>query len=101
MYKKIFYIILTLSMILCFAFSSHAEMVSTNYKISISVISGAGDSMSSSNYQIESTLGQSSPVISQGDPSTSASYKLYPGFWYTIAVTEMKAMPWLYLLLFQ
>ncbi|MBW1813915.1 MAG: hypothetical protein JRJ39_09655 [Deltaproteobacteria bacterium] len=101
MYKNIFCILFTLAMILCLALSSHAEMTSADYNMPALVISGAGNHMNSNNHQIESTLGQPSPLIDHGYPASSSSYELYPGFWYTILLQEINAMPWLLLLLLQ
>lgn len=42
--------------------------------------------MGSANYQMNSTLGQSSPLMDPADPLYSYSYDLYPGFWYTLDV---------------
>jgi len=52
-------------------------MSSLNYQIPVDVVSGGGNSMSSVNYTMSSTLGQPSPL----GPATSASYDNYPGFW--------------------
>jgi len=61
-------------------------MQSENYSITTSVISGGGVPMASDNYQINPTLGQSSPLMDPADPPYSTSYDLYPGFWYTLEV---------------
>jgi hypothetical protein len=65
--------------------ASAAEISSTNYRITTTVISGGGRPMSSSSYQINGTVGQPSPLIDPLFPPQSASYDLLTGFWYTIA----------------
>lgn len=60
--------------------SCAAEMSSTNYKITSSVISGGGNVMSSTNYHLISTSGQSSPLGS----TSSGGYIINSGFWYTM-----------------
>ena len=60
--------------------SAHAEMSSSNYRITSTVLSGGGNTMSSASYQLESTLGQSSMIGS----SAGNSYILESGFWYTV-----------------
>ena len=61
-----------------------ADMKSYNYSINTSVLSSGGTHGGSTNYEIESTLGQSSPLLDPSDPPLSTNYDLYPGFWYTI-----------------
>lgn len=70
--------------ILCLAQPALCEMGSANYRITTSVISGGGGTMSSSSYQMVSTLGQPSPLMDPSNPPYSLSYDLYPGFWYTL-----------------
>ena len=55
-------------------------MSSTSYRISTSVISGGGGSMSSTNFHSASTLGQPSAL---GETS-SLSYIAATGFWHTL-----------------
>jgi len=57
-----------------------SEAQSANYILERSVIGSAGNSSSSTNYQLGSTLGQSSPI----GPSNSTNYKLGAGFWYEV-----------------
>lgn len=45
--------------------------------------------MSSANFQMNSTLGQPSPLMSADDPPVSENYANYPGFWYTIDIEEI------------
>ena len=65
---------------------SDAEMTSTNYRITASVMSSGGGALGSANYQTESTMGQPSPLMDPNEPPFSDSYDLYPGFWYTLSV---------------
>jgi len=51
---------------------------STNYKITSYVTSSGGSNITSSNYRTDFTIGQIADNI------TSAQYKLYLGFWYTV-----------------
>jgi len=69
------------SVVLLFSQSGFAAMGSLNYSIPTSVISGGGTPMSSVSYKNNTTLGQSSPITF----TSSTSYNLYPGFWYTMA----------------
>jgi hypothetical protein len=73
--------------ILFFSFSSDlfAEMASEHYRIRSSVQAAGGVPIGSANYQINSTIGQSSPLPDASDPPMSNSYDLYPGFWYTLS----------------
>ena len=61
-----------------------ADMSSTNYRITPTVMSGGGAPMGSVNFQMNSTLGQPSPLMEQGMDPYSDNYGLLPGFWYTI-----------------
>ncbi len=54
-----------------------AGMSSASYQIPNDVLSGGGSTMSSANYTMSSTLGQSSPL----GTASSSSYVNYPGFW--------------------
>ena len=58
----------------------HAEMSSDNYRIPSSTFSSGGTPVSSDNYDMNSTMGQPSPLMDSG----SSNYVLYPGFWYTL-----------------
>ena len=62
-----------------------AEMSSSNYRITTTVVSGGGRPMGSTGFQTNCTLGQPSPLPDSADPPFSDSYDLYPGFWYTVA----------------
>ena len=50
--------------------------------------------MSSANFQMNSTLGQSSPLMDSDDPPVSENFTLNPGFWYTIDIvlSEVKTV---------
>jgi hypothetical protein len=56
-------------------------MSSTNYRIPTTVMSGGGTSMGSTNFQMNSTLGQPTPIMEQGMDPYSDHYGLLPGFW--------------------
>ena len=77
---RIFFIFLFLSL----SSDSFAEMASENYRIRSSVYSAGGVPTGSMNYQLNGTVGQSSPLPDPADPPFSDSYDLYPGFWYTV-----------------
>lgn len=64
---------------------SFAEMSSTNFRIVSSVLSGGGGYASSASYRLHSTIGQSSPL----GHSSSSSFSLDTGFWYTLLQTIM------------
>ena len=53
---------------------------SAHYKIEAGVISGGGGEGSSKNYNLSSSIGQSSPI----GISSSSGYVNYAGFWYAI-----------------
>ena len=79
-----------------------AAMESESYRIPISVQSGGGAFMMSANFQKESTLGQSTPLMNPSSSPYSENYDLYPGFWYALGGSDnkpAKALPWLMLLL--
>ena len=74
---------LTLVPLIWLAHSAFAAMSSSNYAIPSSVLSGGGAPMASANYQMNSTLGQSSPLMDPASPPFSANYMDFPGFWHT------------------
>lgn len=76
--------ILTVVFVLGSPILSLAGMESESYRITTSTMSGGGGPMGSANYQTNSTLGQSSPLMDPADPPYSTSYDLYPGFWHTV-----------------
>ena len=59
-------------------------MQSDSYAITTDVVSGGGGTMTSGSYQLQSTIGQPSPLLDQVAPPYSDVYDLYPGFWYTM-----------------
>ena len=83
MKKKAFSSTLALTLILVLSSAAFSQMQSTNYRITSSVISSGGEPTASDNYQSNSTIGQSSPVMDTGYPPYSDNYENYPGFWYT------------------
>ena len=61
-----------------------AGMSSDNYRITTTVISSGGAPMGSTNFQMNTTLGQPSPLMDPAEPPWSTSYELLTGFWYTL-----------------
>ncbi len=61
-----------------------AGMASAHFRIPTSVISAGSAPMSSAGFRLNSTLGQSTPLMDPSDPPWSEDYDIYPGFWYTI-----------------
>jgi hypothetical protein len=68
-----------------FTVDASAQMQSASYRITTTVMSGVGTPMSSGNFQMNSTLGQPSPLMEQGMDPYSEHFGLLPGFWYTVA----------------
>ena len=73
------------SLVVIYSYNSIAEMTSDNYRITSSVISGGGASTGSTNYQINGTVGQPTPLMDPIEQPYSENYDLYPGFWYAVA----------------
>lgn len=74
-------VLLVLIIVVCLCLPCvHAEMSSTNYRITSSIISGGGSAVSSTNYHLVSTLGQPSLIGS----SSSTGYGIDSGFWYAM-----------------
>jgi hypothetical protein len=72
--------------LLCLLFSAaNAEMSSTSFRISTTVMSSGGNTMSSTNFRMVSTFGQPT-VLGNG---SSASYSSYPGFLYTLLLSKV------------
>ena len=89
--KKIYiYAVLILIFRLIISINTTADMTSENYRIKISIPSGGGISTGSVNYQMNSTFGQSTPLMEAINPPMSDNYDLYPGFWYTLATGLMQ-----------
>jgi hypothetical protein len=70
------------SLFCLFAPMANAEMSSTSYRISTTVMSGGGGIMSSVNFNLVSTVAQSSPL----GYGSSGNYQLDPGYWYTVLI---------------
>ena len=76
---------------------SWAGMASSSFQIPTSVISSGGIPMVSASFQVNSTLGQSSPINVQ---ILSTNFRVEPGFWNSIYYSkDLKVLPWLILLL--
>ena len=74
-------LLLVPAILICLAVPNlHAEMSSTNYRITTSVFSGGGGMMSSPNYQLLGTVAQPTPPGN----SSSTNFILDAGFWYTM-----------------
>ena len=70
--------------VLClFASTSSADMSSSSFRISTTVMSSGGNMMTSDSFSMVSTLGQSSPQGNAG----SGNFKIDAGFWYTLLVS--------------
>ncbi len=70
---------------LCFIWAGQVPaMQSTNYKITTSVMSSGGGTMTSASFVSSAVLGQPSPIADQDATPTSDSYDLYPGYLYTL-----------------
>lgn len=81
-------LLLTVQIVLfCFLVSAtaQAQMSSSSYRISTTVLSGGGGNMASASYQMSSTLGQPSPP----GYAVDSVYQLNSGFWYTILVGSL------------
>ena len=85
MQRKIVVCALVPPFILLLTMAGWTEMVSDNFRIRTSVQSGGGAVAGSSRYQIQSTLGQPSPLLETDDMPFSDNFELYSGFWYTVA----------------
>lgn len=64
--------------------SLHAAMSSTNYKITSMVMSSGGGAISSANFNLVSTLGQSTAVGN----SSGITFQIDSGFWYTLLLVQ-------------
>jgi hypothetical protein len=79
-YLLIFFAAFTFS----FDFESIAEMSSTNYTITTTVLSNGGSWIESANYRMNSSIGLPSPLTDPALPPQSTNYDLLTGFWYTV-----------------
>ena len=86
--ERFFIVILSLVSVLsvCVSQASANPMSSANYRITTTVMSSGGGPMGSTNIQINSTLGQPSPLIDPDNPTGSARYDLLTGFWYIVDI---------------
>ena len=84
MKKRTFIIIGSLVIILISLLRVDAQMSSTNYRITTTVMSGGGSYVSSANFQTSGTVSQPSPLMDPFEPPLSDTYDLYPGFWYAM-----------------
>ena len=82
--NRLFVISVIVGLLVVFVTPAAAEMSSTNYRITTTVMSGGGGSIASTNFQVNSSLGQPSPLMKQGMDPYSDNYGLLPGFWYTL-----------------
>ena len=67
--------------------NSQAEMKSNSYRITSMVLSGGGTAIFYI-YQMNSTIGQPTPLMDPNDPPISSTYNLLPGFQYTLVVGD-------------
>ena len=67
---------------------SFAQMASGSFRIGGSVHSAGGQPTGSTNFQLNGTLGQPSPLMDPLSPPYSNTYDLFPGFWYAVAALE-------------
>lgn len=77
--------IITAGLILDLVPGAECSMQSSHFAITAYVVSGGGGTMSSQNFRIQSTIGQSTPLMDQDIPPYSTTFDLYPGFWYALA----------------
>ena len=82
--KKLVWLVIMAVLFLSLANPVFAGMQSTNFKIPTSHFSGGGAFTGSSNFKMQSSAGQSTPLMDADNPPWSSSYELYPGYWYTL-----------------
>ncbi len=88
MNKALFIICLNAVILAAWTMPAFCEMSSASYQIPTAVLSGGGSPAGSAGYSINSTLGQSSPLMKTDTPVGSASFALLPGFWYTVSAFD-------------
>jgi hypothetical protein len=82
--RKTKMLLIAQTVLLClFASMASAGMSSTSFRMPTSVMSSGGNTMSSENFSMVSTLGQPT-VLGNG---LSPNYNSYPGFWHTLLLT--------------
>ncbi len=87
MRKITFSILGTLTIILSLSAAGHAEMSSTNYRTTATVMFG-GSPMGSANFQTSCSVAEPTPIMEQGMDSYSDNYSLLTGFWYADAAPD-------------
>jgi hypothetical protein len=85
--KKINHGLCIAVVLVLFAGYAYALMSSTSYQIPTAGFSAGGAALNSDSYLMDVTLGQPTALMVDNLPPSSASYKLYPGFWYTFEST--------------
>ena len=80
---KVIWLISTLLLFLTQTSVVYAEMASTSFRITSSVLSEGGGYATSASFGLHSTFGQPSPLGS----GASASFSLNSGFWHTLLRT--------------
>ena len=96
MRKKTFFSMLPFVLILAFAVAAISAMSGANYSLRTSVLSSGGTTMDSANYQMTTTIGQSSAI----GQSSKGSHINCAGFWQPSEFKiRAKSMPWIPLLL--
>jgi len=80
----LFILVIAIGLLLAAVPAAFGGMESDSYAITADVISSGGGTMTSGSYQLQSTIGQPSPLMDQAEPPFSTAYDLYPGFWYTL-----------------
>jgi hypothetical protein len=84
--KRILLMVSLVVGVFCGPLTASSETASDNYRIRSWVQSGGGSGTSSENYQMNSTLGQPSPLMDPANSPYSDHYDLYPGIWYTFSL---------------
>ncbi len=87
--KKIVWLALMAVLFFSLANPVFAGMQSTNFKIPTSHFSGGGAVMGATDFRMQSSAGQSTPLMDADSPPWSSSYELYPGYWYTLTAAGM------------
>ena len=82
--KKIVWLAVMAVLFLGLAKPVFAGMQSANFRIPTSHFPGGGAAMGSADFKMQSSAGQSSPLMDAANPPYSSSYDLYSGFWYTL-----------------
>ncbi|MCP3872745.1 MAG: hypothetical protein GY699_06260 [Desulfobacteraceae bacterium] len=82
-----FILFFTIGLVVIMPAMGGAAMMSTNFHLKSSVVSGGGGLMGSPGYSMQSVLGQATPIMSQNNEPWSPNYLLYPGYLYTILIS--------------